>query len=349
MKPHSLLAIMLCLLFCGEAFAQTQDMDKELAALTEKLGAKIKAAGKKKITVLDFADLDGNTTDLGKYVAEQLTVEFVSGDQGFTVVDRANLKKILEEHKLTASGLVNPENAKKLGSFSGVDALILGTIVPMTPNIKLTAKIIATDTADIVGAGQCTFKADENVQGLLTRKAPESHPEQKTADGKPAAAKIMNQFGELSVTYESQIRMSDSTVLVNLIFANTSADKTIAVAMHGGSSSRRSLRVNSSLVGADGTKWSLTTSDLTGITSGHEDPGDLTVIEAHKELKAALSFFSGDMSSKSSTQFRLQAELVLNRDYDENQYNNYRVGDTLPPKCKIVNLVMDLPANAKGK
>ena len=339
MKPQRLLTTLLCLLICGEAFAQTQEMDKELTALTEKLGAKIKAVGKKKITVLDFADLDGNTTDLGKYVAEQLTVEFVSEDRGFTVVDRANLKKLLEEHKLTASGLVNPENAKKLGSFSGVDALILGTIVPMTPNIKLTAKIIATDTADIVGAGQCTFKADENVQGLLTRKAPESHAEQKSADGKPAPSKILQQFGDLSVTYESHMLMQDRRVIVNLIFSNSSSTKTVAVAIN------TDIRSLATLTGADGSMWLSQEDYLTGIKMLGE-PDQLTPIAPLKELQVAIKFYADSGSAKAMAKYRLHSELVVNSDYRENEYANFN-GRTLPPKCKIVNLTLDLPDPGK--
>jgi len=40
---------------------------------------------------------------------------------------------------------VDPDNAKKLGMFAGVDALILGTMVPMNQDVELTAKIITTD------------------------------------------------------------------------------------------------------------------------------------------------------------------------------------------------------------
>jgi curli biogenesis system outer membrane secretion channel CsgG len=174
MKASRLFLILLCLTFCGSAFGQTQDMDKELADLTEKLATKIQSVGKKKLTVLDFTDLDDATTELGKYVAEQLTVNLVSGDRKFTVVDRANLRKLLAEHQLTAKGLVDPENAKKFAGLSGVDALIVGTVVPMPPNIKLTAKIISTENGDIIGAGQASFKSDENVQRLLTHKSTES-------------------------------------------------------------------------------------------------------------------------------------------------------------------------------
>jgi hypothetical protein len=235
MKPRSLVTIILCLIVCSDVFAQTQGMDKELSDLTEKLATKIKACGKKKITVLDFTDLNGGTSDLGKYVAEQLTVNFVSGDRDFVVVDRANLKKILAEHKLSASGLIDPENAKKLGMFSGVDALVLGTVVPMSPNVKLTAKIITTDTADIIGGGQCSFKSDENVQQLLTQTTPASDatdPEQS----KPAQP-ANKPLGDLDVRSESlkwfpKNDLGYPTVKLTMIITNTSKSKTYGVAVN---------------------------------------------------------------------------------------------------------------------
>src|SRR4051812_16389031 len=88
----------------------SQDMDKELENLSEKLAGAVKEQGKKKVTVIDFADLQGGTAELGRYVAEQLTVNLVmTAKREFSVLDRANLKSILAEHKLTASGLVDPE------------------------------------------------------------------------------------------------------------------------------------------------------------------------------------------------------------------------------------------------
>jgi TolB-like protein len=237
MNPRRILTIVLCIAFCSGAFAQTQGMDKELSDLTEKLAAKIKASGKKKVTVLDFTDLDGGTSDLGKYVAEAITVNFVSGDREFTVVDRANLKKILAEHKLTASGLIDPENAKKLGQFSGVDALILGTIVPMSPNVKLTAKIITTDTADIVGGGQCTFKSDENVQQLLTRVATAAAADTKSTEQSKPAPAVKKPIGDLQVKVESlkllpQTSPGFQITRLTFIITNTSATQTYGVAVH---------------------------------------------------------------------------------------------------------------------
>src|ERR1043166_7938005 len=129
MNLFRIITATLCIGLCSHAFAQIQDIDKELAALAEKLSAPIKDHGKSKVAVIDFEDLNGSSQgELGKYIAEQLTVDFVMSKPNFSVLDRANLKKILAEHKLTSKGLVDPDNAKKLGQFAGVDALILGTI-----------------------------------------------------------------------------------------------------------------------------------------------------------------------------------------------------------------------------
>ena len=200
MNPKRLVTTILCLVLCGHALAQTQSMDTELSALTEKLAAQIKDHGSKKVTVLDFTDLQGGSSELGKYIAEQLTVDFVMTKRDFSVLDRANLKSILAEHKLTATGLVDPENAKKLGQFAGVDALIIGTIIPVNTNINLTAKIITTDTAEIIGAAKAGFTADNTVQQFL------SHPTKPESADQPASAlppELKKPFGDLSVKIES--------------------------------------------------------------------------------------------------------------------------------------------------
>ncbi len=189
MNLHRILIAILCSVLCGRALAQ--DMDTELASLTEKLATAIKDQGKKKIAVIDFADLQGGTSELGKYIAEQMNVDFVMAKRDFSVLDRANLKSILAEHKLTSKGLIDPDNAKKLGMFAGVDALILGTIIPKGQNISLTAKIITTDTAEIVGAGRAQFKADANVQQLMSQQAATTSGGNSTGSSDNDAAKVI--------------------------------------------------------------------------------------------------------------------------------------------------------------
>lgn len=249
MKPQRLLAFILAFILCGHTALRAQDLDTELSKLTESLAAQIKDKGNKKVTVLDFTDLDGNASELGKYLAEQLTVNFVMAKRDFAVLDRANLKKIMDEHKLTASGLVDPENAKKLGMFAGVDAMLFGTIVSIGTNTVATVKIITTDTAEVVGGGKAKFQQDSNIQQLVAKPAKADDvtaakadaTSSSTTDAPPAPIKPriitpdMKPFGDLQVNVES-LRISNSgnygNAKLTLIITNTSPTDTYGVAFN---------------------------------------------------------------------------------------------------------------------
>lgn len=230
MKLKHIFPVILGIVFCGHAVAQ--DMDKELADLTEKLASPIKEQGKKKIAVVDFTDLQGTSSgELGKYIAEQLTVNMVLVKRDFSVLDRANLKSILAEHKLTATGLVDPENAKKLGQFAGVDALIFGTIVPKGNDISLTTKIITTDTAIVIGGARAQFKSDDVVKELIAKPA--------TTDGLTAATTPPppKLFGDLQAKVLSITLLPDNGsygfARLTMIVTNTSDSVTYGVAING--------------------------------------------------------------------------------------------------------------------
>jgi TolB-like protein len=142
----------------------------EITGITAKLSKTLVAKSKKKVALVDFVDLQGRPNELGRFLAEQLSVELVNAE-GISVVDRANIKSILAEHKLTEEGLVNPENAKKLGQFAGVDAILIGTVTPMDDSIILTVKAVSTDTAEVIAAGKVSFKKTSEIQQLLNRMA----------------------------------------------------------------------------------------------------------------------------------------------------------------------------------
>ncbi len=235
MSPQRIITAVLCVFLCGHAHAQVQDIDKELSDLAGKLATQINGQGKKKVAVLDFTDLQGGSSELGKYIAEQLTVNLVMGKRDFSVLDRANLKSILAEHKLTATGLVDPENAKKLGMFSGVDALILGTIIPKGPNTSLNAKIITTDTAEIVGAARAEFVTDSTVQQLAAKPA---KPEDITGASQSLASPPPKPFGDLEARIELLKLVpyaygpSFSWVTFSIIITNASESDTYGVALN---------------------------------------------------------------------------------------------------------------------
>lgn len=150
--------------------------EKEVQVLSATMADQISQAGKKSIAVVDFTDLEGNATELGRFLAEEFAVSLASSGKGFEVVDRSNLRTILQEHKLAASGLIDPATAKKLGQIAGVDALVTGTLTPFGDSVRLACKILDTSTARVIGGARGDIPRTKAIDDLLTRELGSASP-----------------------------------------------------------------------------------------------------------------------------------------------------------------------------
>jgi TolB-like protein len=167
---RSLLTVLFVLAFVHPPLLHgADDTEDELQRFSDTLSKEVKESGRKKVAIVDFTDLQNKPVEIGRYLSEQITVNLVSSKGGFKVVDRANLNSILAEHKLTTSGLVEPDNVRKFGSVSGIDALILGTVTVLGDSIQLTAKVIATDTAIVEAAAKGKLRKTSELEKLLEK------------------------------------------------------------------------------------------------------------------------------------------------------------------------------------
>ena len=149
-------------------FSSAYDYDEEeIESLSSAMAENIAKAGKKSIAVVDFTDLQGNVTELGRFLAEEFSVALASAGKEFVVVDRTHLKAIFKEHKLADTGIIDPATAKKVGQIAGVDALVTGTITPLEHSIRILVKILDTSTAKIIGASSGNLEKTEAIKKLL--------------------------------------------------------------------------------------------------------------------------------------------------------------------------------------
>ena len=109
----------------GIGFASAQE--KEIRAITDKLSDGLSQTGKKTAAVVDFTDLQGCVTELGRFIAEELSASLAESGKGIEVIDRTNLKVILQENRLAATGIIDPSTARKLGQLAGIESLVTGT------------------------------------------------------------------------------------------------------------------------------------------------------------------------------------------------------------------------------
>ena len=145
----------------------TYGQQNELRSLATSLAPDIAAAGKRTIAVVDFVDLQGNTSELGRFLAEEFSVALTRTHKGFEVVERNHLKTTLAEHKLNATGLIDPATARQLGQFTGADGLVTGSITPFAEHVRLTVKVLNTDTARIIAADDADLPRTQTISELL--------------------------------------------------------------------------------------------------------------------------------------------------------------------------------------
>src|SRR5260370_42466389 len=70
---------------------------QELKQASSTLAAKIAESGIMRVPVVDFTDLQGNVTQLGRYLAEDLSVDLVNDARGFHVMDTSLMEYILPQ------------------------------------------------------------------------------------------------------------------------------------------------------------------------------------------------------------------------------------------------------------
>lgn len=160
--------------------------ENEIRSLSNAMADNIAKAGKKRIAVVDFTDLQGNITELGRFIAEEMSVDFTMTAKGFEVIDRNHLNRILAEHKLSISGIVDQKTVQKLGQIAGVDAIVTGSITPLENSVRVVCKVIATDTARVISAGKGDIAKTKAIEDLLGKgiraetTTPTSKPQPKT-------------------------------------------------------------------------------------------------------------------------------------------------------------------------
>lgn len=148
------------------ALAQESDIDTKMEKMATQLSERIRTAGKSRIAVTDFTDLQGNVTELGKYLAENFQGSLVNHQ--LRVVNRQRLSQLLTENKLTAQGLLDPNNSLKIGKAAGMEVIIVGTISPIDER-TIAINVLALDVqgAEAIASAKTALIRTGSLNDLL--------------------------------------------------------------------------------------------------------------------------------------------------------------------------------------
>ena len=143
---------------------------------------------KRKIAVFDFnSPVDSN--DAGVIVANNLISRlFNNASNDITILERENLKSILEEMKLGQIGVVSESTAKEMGRVYGIDFAIMGSVLlyKVDSNTAASTKTIRYQVGE---------KIQDNID-YLNWIAANPKPSRKELQSAPKAKIMVPEYGE---------------------------------------------------------------------------------------------------------------------------------------------------------
>jgi TonB family protein len=141
--PRFFLSALLALLLVPVAHAQAAD-DQGLAPTMAKALTKAKV---KTVVVFDFLGPDDRLTQLGQELADGVSRNLASAGGKFAIMDRAQVRAVIEKNRIAADVIRDSEIAWWLARQLDADALIVGKLAPVDAN-RLEVKIAAAKTKD---------------------------------------------------------------------------------------------------------------------------------------------------------------------------------------------------------
>lgn len=168
-----------------------------------KAGQKIyqKKQKTKRIALTEFA-YGNSLNNLTRNIYESLAVSFAQ--KGLQVVERSQLEKILNEQKISQSGMIDISTAQKLGQLLSTEAVLLGSVMDTGGGIAIRARwvdatkgvVITAAEVDVTKTSQLLAMLGANLRENSSATTVEPLPEEPGAalSPSPPGQRSTNQF-----------------------------------------------------------------------------------------------------------------------------------------------------------
>ena len=115
------------------------------------------------IAIIDFEGI-GVTEDEAKTLTQRLTSEMIALEV-YQVVERSEMKRLLEEQKFQYSGCVDTKCAVEIGKMIGAKYMLVGSISRIDDVYTIDTRLINVESSEAYASGQYT--AQESLSNVL--------------------------------------------------------------------------------------------------------------------------------------------------------------------------------------
>ncbi len=143
---------------------------RPVAAVVSSLTADLTAAGHPVSGSLAVADLVGpgeQVTGLGRFLAEKLSVSLFQSGSFDKVMERRQLRQVLESIRFEQSGYFDQQTVTQYGGLIGVENMVIGSVKTLGSVYDGRVKSVAVKRGALLAMADARLIKDEETQGLV--------------------------------------------------------------------------------------------------------------------------------------------------------------------------------------
>lgn len=219
---------------------QIETLEGRIHELAKSIILELTESGAKTVVVSDFVDLNGRPSELGKFVAEELVTRIFQ-TRRLKVIERQRLDKVIAEQRLSLSDMIESSSAKRIGRILGADIIIGGSLTELASNFRINARIVNTETGELLSAAAVTLAKDAELCSLIScrgslasanaaprpsNSSPSSVNKQNSSSGTDSSRKAESDFFAWEL---HQCRLSGSSVICDFSVTNLDSDRQLGL------------------------------------------------------------------------------------------------------------------------
>jgi TolB-like protein len=146
-------------------------LEDGVTQLAAQIVANSQAKNLTSIAIVPFVNTDGSYSELSNFLVDELVLKlFTVPGNNMRLIERQQLGAMLAEMALGWADVVSAESTQHLGKVHGVQGLVIGSITDMNDSLRITARLIETETGGVFSAAAINVAKSPTVQSLLSRR-----------------------------------------------------------------------------------------------------------------------------------------------------------------------------------
>ena len=162
-------ALIVVTLLCAAVPAlgqNTRTLSDGVLEVAKQISDGLAKQNRQRVGITAFTDVHtGAKNVFGSYLAESITTRLVMS--GLDVVERLQMEKVITQLNLEASRVIDQETAKRVGKQAGVEAIVIGTMADMGPEIEVNVRVIDIAIGRVLAVAVTRITRDTKVSAML--------------------------------------------------------------------------------------------------------------------------------------------------------------------------------------